>query len=125
MLTGRRAPSQSGARRRNSGGRSVLRRGAAASLALESGGSVWAWGAGDLGNASTSNSSVPVQVPGITGATQIAAGNSQSLVLTSSGTVSAWGSNTYGEDGNGTTRAQTSPVAVSGLTGVTQIAAGT
>jgi alpha-tubulin suppressor-like RCC1 family protein len=98
-------------------------------LALLSDGTVRAWGynaQGQLGNGTTSTDPVPlpVQVAGLTGVTQIAAGLGYSVALTSDGSVWAWGDNTYGELGNGSTADSDMPVQVPGLTGVTQIAAG-
>ena len=79
------------------------------SLALLSNGSVMAWGSnayGQLGDASTLNSDVPVTVslipPGAT-VTAIAAGAYDSFALLSNGTVMAWGNNTYGGLGDGST----------------------
>jgi alpha-tubulin suppressor-like RCC1 family protein len=100
-------------------------------LALTSDGTVWAWGAntyGQLGNGSATGNNaatpVPEQVPGLTGVTQIAAGEAFSLALTSDGSVWAWGSNDQGQLGDNTTTNSDAPVPVAGLTGVTQIAAG-
>ena len=104
------------------------------SLALESDGTVWAWGRNDygqLGNGTIGDgtttpyiSSTPVQVD-ISGVTDIAVGDLYSLALKSDGTVWAWGSNYYGELGNGTTTDSPTPVQVntSGVT-VTNIASG-
>ena len=104
------------------------------SLALANG-QVYAWGYnayGQLGNNSTTNSSVPVAVTA-TGAlnglsvTAIAAGGYHSLAL-ANGHVYAWGDNANGELGNNSTTNSSVPVAISSsvlnsLT-VTQIAAG-
>lgn len=90
------------------------------SLALTSDGLLFAWGsnaAGELGNNSTTNSSVPTPVD-MTGVlagktiVQIAAGQSCSAVLDSNGKVYAWGSNTNGRLGDGTTTDSHVPVAV-------------
>ena len=94
-------------------------------------GSAWTWGdnsGGQLGNGSTTNSSLPVAVslPLGTTVTAIAGGDSHSLALTTTGQVLAWGSNYYGQLGNGTTTNSNAPVLVtlpSGTT-VTAIAAG-
>jgi alpha-tubulin suppressor-like RCC1 family protein len=100
------------------------------SLALTSDGSVWAWGDNsydELGNGtsgSMGDTDVPVQVPGLTGVSQIAAGNEFSLARRSDGTVWAWGDNTWGQLGNDTTSYGDVPIQVPGLTRVTQIAAG-
>jgi len=107
------------------------------SLALTSDGQVFSWGRnsyGQLGNNSTTNSSVPVAVAS-TGAlagkavTLVAAGNSHSMALTSDGQVYCWGYNYYGQLGNNSTTNSSVPVAVSStgvLTGktVSLIAAG-
>jgi alpha-tubulin suppressor-like RCC1 family protein len=107
------------------------------SLALCSDGTVVAWGYngnGQLGNNSTSTSTVPVAVSQagvLSGKTVIAvaAGASHSLALCSDGTVAAWGYNGYGQLGNNSTTQSKVPVAVtqtgvlSGKT-VTAVAAG-
>ncbi len=94
------------------------------SLALKSDGTVWAWGYnyyGQLGNNSTTNSSVPVQVSGLSAVTAIAAGGGHSLALKSDSTVWAWGYNDYGQLGNNSTTNSSMPVQVIGLSGVTAI----
>ena len=91
------------------------------------GGTVRAWGDnqfGGLGNATTTSSSTPVPVSGLTGVTAIAGGDESGYALLSDGTVRAWGYNSYGQLGNGTTTNSSTPVPVSGLTGVTAIAGG-
>lgn len=98
-------------------------------LALTSDGSVWAWGSngsGQLGDGSTTDSHVPVQVLGLAGIVAVSAGYSESVALRSDGTVWTWGGNTGGDLGTGTTAttAYSRPVQVPGLTGVTQISAG-
>ena len=99
------------------------------SLALRSDGTVWAWGQnlnGELGNGTTYFAQpAPVQVPGLTGVTQIAAGDFFNLALRSDGTVWAWGDNRVGQLGDGSTAADSDvPVQVSGLSRVIMIAAG-
>ncbi|MCW5980834.1 MAG: choice-of-anchor D domain-containing protein [Bryobacteraceae bacterium] len=97
------------------------------SLALQSDGTVWAWGLGyhgRLGNGANTDSSLPVKVSNLTGAVAIAGGGYHALALRSDGTVWAWGDNSIGQLGNGTTVSSSVPVAVSSLTGVVAIAAG-
>lgn len=89
------------------------------SLALDSAGKVYAWGAGGgrLGNGITANSSVPVAVVD-TGAlagkvvTDIAASELSSYALSSDGFVYSWGGNGSGQLGNNSATQSNSPVAV-------------
>jgi alpha-tubulin suppressor-like RCC1 family protein len=97
------------------------------SLAVLKTGSVNAWGdnsEGELGNGTTTNSTTPVVVSGITTATAAAAGREFSLALLKSGTVEAWGYNASCQLGNGTTTSSDVPVAVSGLSEAAGVSAG-
>ncbi len=105
----------------------MLSGGAAHSLVVRNDGTVWAFGEnamGQLGNGTTTGSTTPVEVSGLTGVTAVSGGLLSSDALKSDGTVWAFGDNTYGELGNGTTTNSDVPVQVSGLSNVTQIAAG-
>ncbi|MCC8245503.1 RCC1-like domain-containing protein [Saccharothrix luteola] len=106
--------------------------------AVRADGTVWAWGfnsQGELGNGSSAtHSSVPVQVSGLTGVTEVSgdSGGEGVYALRGDGTVWAWGSNYYAQLGNGQACGPSGsglcssrvPVRVSGLTGVTAIDAG-
>lgn len=86
------------------------------SLALTSGGNVYAWGsdsAGQLGDADTSltSQSLPVVVQksgvALTNVVALAGGAINSFALRNDGSVVSWGDNTVGELGNGTTAPST------------------
>ncbi len=94
--------------------------------AITSAGAVECWGnnaEGQLGNGTTTTSTVPVQVTGLTsGVTAIAAGFESACAITAGGAVQCWGNNSEGELGNGTTTSVSSPQPVTGLTsGVTSL----
>ena len=97
------------------------------SLAV-SGGRVWSWGLGHVGQLGrpwpAASSSSPGVVGGLTDVVAVAAGTYHSLALRADGTVWAWGWNVFGQLGDGTTVDRWQPVQVAGLTGVTEISAG-
>jgi Regulator of chromosome condensation (RCC1) repeat len=82
--------------------------GARHSLAIDSRGNVWAWGAnesGELGIGITSDSRAPVRVhfpDGTPRIVMIAAGGAHSLAVDANGNLWAWGSNRRGQLGIGT-----------------------
>lgn len=97
--------------------------------ALRIDGTVRCWGsnnAGQLGNGNTAvfQSTTPLDVIGLTGASAISAGVAHSCALGAAGTVRCWGQNSEGELGNGTTDGSATPVAVNALAGVSTLAAG-
>ena len=96
-------------------------------LALQSDGTVWAWGSnlrGQVGDSSTSQRIYPVQVYGLDSVIAIDAGNDHSMALRSNGTVWAWGDNNYGQVGDSSLTDRNIPVQVYGLTDIVNIAAG-
>ncbi len=102
------------------------------SLALCSDGIVAAWGynsAGQLGDNTTTNRSVPVAVNTASGVSAlfgktvvaVAAGQTYSVALCSDGTVSGWGSNSAGQLGDNTTTQRNVPVAVNTASGISAL----
>jgi alpha-tubulin suppressor-like RCC1 family protein len=89
--------------------------------AIATGGSVKCWGwnsAGQLGIGTTSDSSTPVDVVGLTGDVKaVATGGRHTCALMTSGGVKCWGYNEFGQLGNGSTANSAIPVDVAGLTG--------
>jgi alpha-tubulin suppressor-like RCC1 family protein len=85
-----------------------------------SSGKVECWGSnryGQLGNGSIDEYgiSTPVEVKGISTATQVAAGEFHTCALLSGGRVDCWGVNGSGQLGDGTHRSRRTPVEVAGL----------
>jgi alpha-tubulin suppressor-like RCC1 family protein len=106
----------------------ALSTGAYHTLALASDGTVWAWGwngFGQLGDGTTVERHLPVQIPGLSGIRRVAAGAFHSVAVTSpAGTVLTWGLNQVGQLGDGTTVDRHQPTPVPGLVDVREVAAG-
>lgn len=76
-------------------------------------GAVLAWGHRTLGDGTSENSSVPVEVSGLPEASALAVGGEQNLaVLKGDGRVVGWGENLFGTVGNGTYAEERLPVGV-------------
>jgi hypothetical protein len=76
--------------------------GGARTFAFKIDGSLWAWGAGPLGDGTNVGSLVPIKIGD--GYTTVSAGFSHVLALKSDGSLWVWGSNIYGQLGDGTTK---------------------
>ena len=90
------------------------------SLVLKSDGTVWATGdnsEGQLGDGTTSGTTIAIQVPTLSNIIAIAASANQSLALKSDGTVWAWG-------GTDSSSYQSTPTLVAGISNVIAISQG-
>jgi alpha-tubulin suppressor-like RCC1 family protein len=99
----------------------------ASALALQSNGSLWAWGYnvyGQLGTSNINGYSSPVQIGALTLWKQIAAGGYSSYAIQSNGTLWAWGLNSQGQLGLNTTVGVSSPVQIGTASNWVQIGAG-
>ncbi|MBI4897517.1 MAG: hypothetical protein HY827_04025, partial [Actinobacteria bacterium] len=96
--------------------------------AIVSGGQAKCWGSdGNLqlgDDAVPSAQPTPVNVAGLTNATEISAGGTTSCAIVSGGQAKCWGNNTSGQIGNGNNTNQSSPANVSGVTNAVVIANG-
>jgi len=97
--------------------------------AVVRGGEVECWGDNrwnQLGNADedSSSSPVPVEVEGITSATEVAAGRTFSCALLERGNVQCWGGGEFGELGHGSTTGSATPVEVQGVRSAAEVSGG-
>lgn len=96
-------------------------------LALDKGGTIWAWGDnyyGQLGDGTIFDRHTAVQVIGLSAVKIIDAGARHSVAVTADGRVWTWGRNLRGQLGNGTTSDRYIPVRIDGVTDVVAISAG-
>jgi alpha-tubulin suppressor-like RCC1 family protein len=96
--------------------------------ALIKGGTIQCWGQNDAGqlgvDLSTTESSTPVSVNGITSALVLDAGDSHTCTMVSGGAVKCWGANGFGQLGNGEIADSFEPVLVNGIAAPAGITAG-
>ncbi|MEX1254351.1 MAG: flexitail domain-containing putative surface protein [Dehalococcoidia bacterium] len=97
--------------------------------AITTAGGVKCWGennVGQLGDGSTTNHTIPVNVVGLSsGVAAIAAGGAHTCAVTTGGALKCWGFNGFGEVGDGSTTNRTAPANVSGLgSGVAAVSLG-
>lgn len=97
------------------------------SCAVTGTGDLFCWGdnaEGQLGDGTTSPSTVPVAVASADTFTAVEAGGAHTCALTVDGDALCWGANGLGQLGDGTTTGSSSPVAVSGGITFTSLSAG-
>ena len=79
----------------------------------------WGWGIhGNLGNGSTNNSSLPVEVNGINNATKITSSPGigwHSCALLNDGKIACWGDGSSGQLGNNSNTLSSTPIFVIGF----------
>ena len=104
--------------------------GARNALILKADGTVWTWGLnghGQLGDGTTTDSSVPVQVVGpggvgyLSGIVAVMGGEQHHFALKSDGTVWAWGMNMTDQLGDSNAQDSSTPVRVSGLSSIVKL----
>ncbi|MGC9974865.1 MAG: hypothetical protein ABSC36_05705, partial [Gaiellaceae bacterium] len=105
--------------------------------ALLSDGTIRCWGrngGGQLGDGKTNHghadayrvdySPIPVEVSGITSATELSAGGAHTCALFSRGTIECWGNDGWGQLGDGARTNSSTPVEVIGITNAIQVSEG-
>jgi len=80
---------------------------------------------GQLGDGTTTQKSIPADVPGLADVADLAAGYNHTCARTGGGDVYCWGNNAFGELGDETQTSRTTPVKVSLPFSATLVSAGT
>ncbi len=79
---------------------------------------------GQLGDGTTTPTTIPTQVNGLTGIVSVSAGRGHSMFLKNDSTVWVCGDNTFGQLGDGTITQKTTPFKINALSGIIAIDAG-
>jgi uncharacterized repeat protein (TIGR02543 family) len=97
--------------------------GARHTMAIDSRGTLWGWGAnnlGQLGNGTTVSQLHPVRI--MENIVRVSAGHDYTMAIDTSGRLWAWGYNYWGQLGDGTTNHRSNPVRV--MDNITTVSAG-
>jgi alpha-tubulin suppressor-like RCC1 family protein len=95
--------------------------------AIKADGTLWAWGQNNyyqLGDGTTTNRNVPVQIGSSNNWQSVAAAQAHTIALKTDGTLWAWGNNGNGQLGDGTTTNRTTPVQIGNANDWLNIAVG-
>jgi alpha-tubulin suppressor-like RCC1 family protein len=85
-------------------------------MAIKSNGTLWAWGrnnAGQLGDGTVINKSVPIQISNEMNWKAVSAGEVHTVAMKSDGSLWAWGHNVDGRLGNNSTNRSLTPIRIS------------
>jgi len=97
-------------------------------MAIDKGGSLWAWGRNDYGQLGDGTKSRDQANPKpkkiMDGVVQVSAGEGYTMAIKSDGSLWGWGSNHFGCLGDGTIDGRLSPVKIMDMDNVTQVSAG-
>jgi alpha-tubulin suppressor-like RCC1 family protein len=96
-------------------------------LAITTGGELYAWGVngfGTLGDGTTAYKSSPVQIGALTNWAQVSGGANATGAIKTDGTLWTWGRNNLGLLGDGTVVSTSSPVQIGALTTWSQVSVG-
>lgn len=96
-------------------------------LALRANGTLWAWGlnsSSQLGDASTTLRSAPVQIGSVSNWSRVMAGTAFSAALRTDGSLWTWGSNASGQLGDGSLTTRNAPIQLGSVTTWSKIISG-
>jgi alpha-tubulin suppressor-like RCC1 family protein len=79
---------------------------------------------GQLGNAATTDSGIPVNVSDITNAINISCGFEHTAIILADGSIKTFGSNIFGQLGNSTTTNSSIPVSITDITNAVAVSCG-